>query len=294
MKNFLTKEIKEKYILIGVIILMILLFVPIIWLAKYMVPSADDYAYGLESHLAYMNSDSVLDAVKSAYNTMLVKWYTWQGTFTSIFLMSLTPSVFSDKIYGITTFFLLASITVAFLYAAKVFFKDLIKVRDKSWIIIGSLAVILCVETYLSKVEALYWYNSGVHYTFMTASMVMMLALATKIVIESNWKINIVNIIFACIFAFITSGGNYINALLGCILFTTIICFGILYKKKTTFLTLIPALVYGLGFYINVSAPGNTVRQSYFEKKPILDTIVESFKASFLYEAEWSTKFTLI
>lgn len=42
MKNILTKELKEKYLAVGVIILMILLFIPIVMLAKYMVPSADD------------------------------------------------------------------------------------------------------------------------------------------------------------------------------------------------------------------------------------------------------------
>ena len=73
MKNILTKELKEKYLAVGVIILMILLFIPIVMLAKYMVPSADDYSYGLEPHLTYMASGSLLETIKSAYNTMLVK-----------------------------------------------------------------------------------------------------------------------------------------------------------------------------------------------------------------------------
>ena len=96
MKLF-NKELKERYIMIGSIISMILLFIPIIWLAKYMVPSADDYSYGLDSHISYMSTGSVVEAIKSAYNTAILKWYTWQGTFSSIFLMSLTPAVFSDK-----------------------------------------------------------------------------------------------------------------------------------------------------------------------------------------------------
>ena len=266
MMKVFTKEIKEKYIVIGVVFMMVILFIPVLMIARYMVPSADDYSYGLETHLTYMTSGSLFETIRSAYTTTIAKWYTWQGTFTSIFLMSLTPSVFSDEIYGVTTFFLLVSITTAFLFASKVFFKELIKVKDKSWIIIGCLVSVLCVETYVSKVEALYWYNSGVHYTFMTACMLLMLSMVTKVIIEDNWKKNLVYVILACIFSFITSGGNYINALLGIILFITIIFFGTIYRKKTTFLILIPAIVYGIGFYMNVSAPGNAIRQINFEK----------------------------
>ena len=209
-------------------------------------------------------------------------------------MMSLTPSVFSDKYYGWTTVFLLGTLVFAFLLAAKVFFRDLVKVKDKSWLIIGCLISILCVETFLSKVEALYWYNSGVHYTFMTACMIVMLALTTKIIIEDQWKKEVFYVIFACLFSFITSGGNYINALLGIILFVTIICVGILCRQKRAFLAIVPAIVYGLGFYMNVSAPGNAVRQSYFEKLSVLDTVMESFKASFTYEKEWFSLFTLL
>ena len=186
------------------------------------------------------------------------------------------------------------ALVFSFIYSSKVFFKDIVKIQDNSWIAIGCLLSIFCVETLLSKVEALYWYNSGVHYTFMTACMLMMLSTVVKMITEKSIYKNIVYLILASFFAFIVSGGNYINALLGVILYITIICVALIYRNKKILLSFFPAIVYGIGFYLSASAPGNAIRQSYFEKLSVFDTIKNSFVASFNYELEWFSIFTLL
>lgn len=102
--NLRTME-KRTAIVIGSIF--ILSLVPLLIIAFYNVMCADDYSYGFLAHKAYMESHSVLSCLKAAAQKVHSSYFGWQGTYSAIFLMALQPGIISEKLYFLTTYFVL-------------------------------------------------------------------------------------------------------------------------------------------------------------------------------------------
>ena len=67
--------------------------VPILLLGRYDWPSADDYIYAYLPHEALLRGDGFWGEV---WHTMWGYYKSWQGTFTALALMALTPLTFSE------------------------------------------------------------------------------------------------------------------------------------------------------------------------------------------------------
>ena len=68
-----------------------------------MFPNCDDFTYGLETHRVWNATHSFGEVLKTALAVTKGTWQLWQGTWFSIFLMTLTPGVFGEKWYFLTT-----------------------------------------------------------------------------------------------------------------------------------------------------------------------------------------------
>ena len=70
--------------------------IPILLLGRYDWPSADDYSYALLSHESLLKGEFPLVGSWK----YIVRCYTgWQGTFSAIGMMTLTPLTFSPFLY---------------------------------------------------------------------------------------------------------------------------------------------------------------------------------------------------
>ncbi len=65
------------------------------------------------------------------------------------------------------------------------------------------------------------------------------------------------------------------------------------YKKRALYF-IIPFLAGAIGFLINVLAPGNSVRQAYFEQIGVVKTILRSFTYSFTQAVSWINIFVIL
>ena len=81
----------------------LLSLLPLLVIGMYNHPAGDDFAYGLNAHLAWESSHSLWAAIKAAAATVKSYYTSWQGTYSSIFLMSLQPAVISERLYALTT-----------------------------------------------------------------------------------------------------------------------------------------------------------------------------------------------
>lgn len=79
--------------------LLLLLLVPLLRLALYAVPWYDDYNYGQFVKNFVDMERSIGSAVSGAVYCMKTQWYAWQGTFSSVFFMSLMPGVWGEQYY---------------------------------------------------------------------------------------------------------------------------------------------------------------------------------------------------
>jgi len=101
---------------------------PVCRLAFYAHPAGDDYAYGVAAHLAWTDTHSLSAVLAAAVSNVKGYYTSWQGTYSSIFLMSLQPAIFqsaslfsdhiSDAFYGNRKYFFSVSRSVYPLYSA--------------------------------------------------------------------------------------------------------------------------------------------------------------------------------
>ncbi|MGL4548779.1 MAG: hypothetical protein ACRCUV_12855, partial [Eubacterium aggregans] len=94
-------------IIIGTLILMM---IPLLVIAKHDQPSADDYMYCVATNQVWQSSHSLLMVLATAWNTMVDKWWSWDGNFTSTFLWALQPHIFG--LYGVVAAMIILSLVL--------------------------------------------------------------------------------------------------------------------------------------------------------------------------------------
>lgn len=73
--------------------------VPLVILAAYCYPCADDFRFGLYPHLAFEQTGSVWAALAGAAREVHETYFDWQGTFSAVLLFALQPAVFGEGLY---------------------------------------------------------------------------------------------------------------------------------------------------------------------------------------------------
>ena len=159
-----------------ILILVLLSFLPLLFISKYNHMSADDYSYGSETHQVWQHTGSLSETVKTAGTTVAKYYDSWQGTFTSIFLMALQPGIFGEKYYPIGAVFLICLYGVSFYVFGHVMFTRLLNVDKYQAGIVTLFMLLLCTQWMQAPVQAFYFYNAGVHYIFMFSMFVMVIS----------------------------------------------------------------------------------------------------------------------
>ena len=138
--------------------------------------------------------------------------------------------------------------------------------------------------------EGFYWYNGGFHYVGMHSIMMLLVVFAVKTLMTERNILQYVYAAGAVLLAFVTAGGNFVTTLQGLLVLLSVIVLGFwVYKKRALFL--VPAfLVYGMGFYMNVTAPGNDKRAKNYVGWGM--SPLESVGNSFVKGAEHAWEFT--
>ena len=311
MKKILKWKINEKVVAtIATVCFVVLCLLPLLMISRYNHPCADDFGYGYDAHVTWQSTHSIVETVKAAAANVKFMYYAWQGTFTSIFFMSLTPMVFGEQYYAVVPFIMLGALTVSVFYLSKVLVCDILKGSKSNSIILSVILLFMMIEEIYTPASAFFWYNAAIHYTFMQAVMFLMVAFVLRGMTTNKTVISVITGVLATICAFVLSGGNYINALIGLVLLVALlILFAILFvwdikkskkeggiksKFRKFYLIVFPLFVYIYGFRISVIAPGNEVRGRSFEDTPALIAVLRSFESGFEYAGEWISLFTIV
>lgn len=272
------KIISDKYTQIAILLLGILIvsLIPLFYIGMYAHPCADDFSYGYYTHAFWTTTHSLSETLKWAFQQVKDSYYTWQGTFSSIFIMTLSPAVWGEGFYFLTPIIMLSMLMGSHFYLLYVIIVKMLKGPKSIWITASSVITFLMIQTVYSPVNAFFWFNGSVHYNFMHACMILLFGFALHMNATDKVYKEVLLCIGACLMAVLCGGSNYSTALLG-ILGSAVILIGQWIKRKKAFWYFLPLVVYGICFYINVSAPGNQVRQTNFNKNTPLNAIIQSF-----------------
>ena len=98
-------------------------------------------------------------------------------------------------------------------------------------------------------------------------------------------------LIAAPLLSVIIAGGNYVTALLT-IVFLFFFCLYVICKRKEYPVSIrlwvyLIFVLFAIGFLINTSAPGNAVRQAYFEKQSPIHAIIQAFGFTIDFIRKW-------
>lgn len=236
--------------------------IPLLWIAWYNYPSADDYSIGSNCHQAWMETHNIFAVIWQGIVRAAEDWLNWMGYFTSNFLMAVPPNSFGERYYVLTTWIMLGMLSLSVIYLfrsifVKIFHADRYLCHSLSMLVLFVSVQCMCPA---GRGEAFYWYSGAVNYIFVHSMSLFFFGLLISAVYDKGKK-RIWDLGIASLLGFLTGGGNQMTALNGAVVLLAMIVLVTGCKKWKKFKKLgIPMAAYYLGFLLNVCAPGNWVR----------------------------------
>lgn len=282
------KENNYKMLAVCCLLLLAVAMVPLLLIGRYAHPCADDFTYGRLPHAFWTTTYSLAETLEWAIYQMKATYDTWQGTFSSVFLMALTPAIWGEEFYVLTPIIMLSMVVLSHFYLLYVLIVKILHAPKSLWCIVSSILTFLIIETVPSPVNSFFWYNGSVHYTFMHGCMIFMIGIAVHLEIcTSVWK-KVLLALLASVFAVACGGSNYYTALLGLLSLAMILAVKVILKRRNWWI-LLPLGADALAFYKNVTAYGNVIRQENFNGSSPFEAIGQSFPTALEYMAFWTT-----
>ena len=267
-------------------ILIILFIIPIVLVGFYNHPSYDDFAYSIDTYHTVLNGGNLVDILISAFNTSIDFMYSWQGLYSSAFILALQPAIFGEQFYGLTTIILLFSVFIGIYALISTINKYILKNDGNKNLILSLLLLFFLVETVPTPNQGFYWFNGSMNYMFFWAVLLFLVSQMIRYFFIE--KMDILNLLFMIFLAFIISGGNHVTAFAALFLELIVVIIVFVCRKKR--LLLLPFIFGVAGFGINILAPGTRVRAAAVPfNGDILDTLFTTFKKSFGFVSSWMT-----
>lgn len=289
------KKNPDVWIFRAVLVAFVATMLPLLYLSRYTVPGCDDYTYGIKTHGAYLASGSLIAVLKAALSTTIEYWYNWQGTYASIFLMTLSPGIMNEKWYFLTTFIMSGMVIFSVGALVSVILKKYVQETTFSQRAACVLILsFLSLQTMVAPSDGLYWYNGALHYVFMESVLFFQMAVLLSWLRAEKKGVRAGLLLLACALSFVLGGANLITGLQSCILLVFLVLYCIWKKEKRHALVLLPFFINIAGFMLNVAAPGNYVREGTAEGMGALKAVILSFYWAIVFVVEWLEPIVII
>lgn len=235
---------------------------PVLLMAGYNFPSADDYTNGLRCYQAWNTTHSLWAVLKEAIGRTVFEYTQWRGCFTSSFLSALPPSIWGERWYGMTTLIVLVSLTASVIYFLFCLLNKVFKADKYKCLGIAMMVLIMLVQCLRreERTELLYWYSGAINYAFIFSLELFFLGALISIACGTGKK-KTWHMIIASVLGFLVGGGNQMSSLNMLIIAATAILFITLFRKwKKYRILMIPIGFSIVGSVLSYAAPGNWVR----------------------------------
>lgn len=305
MKNWIRKaeqELLTRRALCGLIVQMtIILVAPLLYIGQYNHAAGDCYWFAFKVHCAWLNTHNLWNVLMTAFQTVAEYYVSWQGTFSSIFLFSLSPVAFGEQYMVIVPYMMIGMTFISTFLLFYVFLKKILCFDWYTYLAVTCIASVMQVTFMYTPASGMYWYNGAVHYVFMQGFVNLMVAFSVLLLLAAGRAAKSALVgysICAAVATLMASGANFTTTLLNVELAVILeLAAVILWKKshnKKYLLNTIPFAVSVIGFLVNVLAPGNAVRQASFTQGTFLGTVLRSFSYSASQAVLWIDIFVIL
>ena len=242
---------------------------PVILIACYNRPCADDYAYTFMTHDALEQGAGFPGGLlKAALDTDIYYYNNWQGLYSSAFVMALTPSVFGEKYYAWGTYIILAAVFLPLFFCVRMALKSCgISGQAGLPALFLTVYLALCMP---SGTQGLFWYNGAVNYIPFTMLAVFNIVLTCSLYCQNRDVSYVVRLMAATVCSFVISGGNHVSAFANILMLAMLTVY---FAPRRRFCGILPLMSGLAGFFVMYSAPGTAVRQSVLTKSSVGKTI---------------------
>ena len=268
--------------------------IPLYRLSLYAVPRYDDFSYGRKLWEMQRYGYGLRTIWEAGFRTAVEFHYSWQGTYSSIFMMAQMPGALGAQYYFWGPVLLITSLAVSVFFMSMVLTGHYLKADTSDRIIFSVIVTLTLVECIYTAQQGFFWYNSGVHYVFMHSLMLFMVGLMVICADAKKLLTRIVLSLVITLLSFACAGANFVTCIQGILILAgfSVMVFAGSRKKVLYYL---PAIfVYAIGLKLNLSAPGNAHRQSSYQGYGALRSVAESLKAGFSNMWKFSGWFVII
>ena len=292
MQKIKTEKVQIKLIFLMTIVAMAAVLIPLFRIAYYNFMSVDDFSYALHAGEIWEETHSVFKVLIGQIPYTWEYYFSWQGTFFSVWLTTSITGIFGENAYYVTTWFTLGG----FVLSESFFLMTVMrKVLGADWIragIITMCCIIMQVLLTPAPCEGFFWLCGAMLYTFIHA---LALVLCTLWILlyqqkgRKKWK-DILLCIGIVVLTIAISGSNYITALTLFLLYVFCTLYYYVKRHPKKIFVLVCNILYVMGFLVNVLAPGNGVRQAAANVVQVgaVKSILLSLKEAAVYITTWT------
>lgn len=266
-----------------IVSIMILLFsvLPMFIISLFSRPCADDYSYAINTyHLIQSGDWNILSLLKAAWDVDVHFYYTWQGLYSSAFVLALQPGIFGEQYYFVGAWILMLLLFLSLYFLTNSIAKCFGNIARSYTIMFSLFLFVTLMQGMPSLIQGIYWFNGAWNYTFFFCMLLMNVALIIKY--ASSQK-GYGALLFSTVLSFLISGGNHITAFLNILILIVAVVL-LLKRKPVLFISLSSAII---GFIIMYRAPGTALRQGTEMKQGVISTIVHSVWGCYNYLCDW-------
>lgn len=303
LRNIGGKVFTQKTFCAFMFVMFLFFIIPLLYVGRYNHAVSDDYWFAFHVHCSWLNTHNLLYVFITAARKSAEFYTSWQGTYSSIFFMALSPFAFGEQYAHAVPYIIIGMTCVSIAVLTYAVLGRWMELNRYTWTSAAmAVCIMQCVFMY-TPASGLYWWNGAVHYVFMQGFWNLMTGFALlsfERMYHSRGRRVWCGVEMAVCTgaAFMASGGNFSTALLTA---ETLVILGggavILWrtqKKKCYLWFIVPFLIGEAGFLINILAPGNSVRQAHFQKGSVLGSIGDSFAYSFTQMLSWVSLWVIV
>ncbi len=294
MKWKLTHLLNGRMLLWVLLVIFILSLVPVLGLAGVNHATGDDLGYGRLTREAWLTTHSQVAVLQAAAETVKQYYYSWQGTWFSIFLFALQPEVFSHKAYVIVPFLMLGIWLGATWLLTRYLLVKKAGFSRNAFGILFVLFAMLGIQFVPSTKSAIFWYNGTAHYVVPYALALLGIYFYLRFTEREKTSRGIGAYIGLAISLLLLGGANYQAALLAPIVMVlfALVQWNDREKRKRAVWCLFPLVLEGAGLLISMKSPGNKVRGGEtfgFNIGTVIETILACFVKGVTQSVEYVT-----
>ena len=236
-------------------ILFVVSMLPNWGLALISSPAGDDYYYSIATHQAWVQTHSVIEVLKAAFETTKKMCIGWNGDWFSVFCFTFMPEAFVRGSYWIFPLFWSFATVGATIYFLHEVLTKYLKFKWYENITVASIVLFLMYQWIPRAPLALYWHVGVLHYIMPHVVCLLMLTFLAKYV-RSNDKRYIV---FSVLGSIAIGGSSYYSSFLLFFVYILILGWRIITGKKD-YAIVFPLFAGIIALYFQLTAPGNAAR----------------------------------